>query len=265
VRRASFFAGNGILTRTTAALHQTIDHFAEFTFEMSGRRNALPPGMEGCMRRLSVLVVVVAAVFAVMTPAPVTGAETYDKLAYLSFNGPVQVPGVTLAAGTYRFRLTNPDTSRNVLQVLSNDGVIVYAMVNTIPDSRTSLTDEAIVTFRETPAGVPPAIRSLFYGGEHLGYEVLYPKGGPNMIAPEVPQPEITYTTTPAPEPVAAPAPEPVVEPPVTLLPPEPVAEPVGEPAPELPKTASPLPLFALGGLTSLLAGVGLGLRRRRN
>jgi LPXTG-motif cell wall-anchored protein len=219
------------------------------------------------MRRLSLIAVVVAAVFAVMTPAPVIGAETYDKLAYLSFNGPVQIPGVTLSAGTYRFRLTNPDTSRNVLQVLSNDGAVVYAMFHTIPDMRTSLTDEAIVTFRETPAGVPPAIRSLFYGGEHRGYEAVYPKGGPNMIAPEVPQPEITYTPIPRPEPVAAP--EPVVEPPVTLLPPEPVAEPapepVGEPAPELPKTASPLPLFALGGLTSLLAGVGLGLRRRRN
>ena len=215
------------------------------------------------MRRLSLIAVVVAAVFAVMTPAPVTGAETYDKLAYLSFNGPVQVPGVTLAAGTYRFRLTNPSTSRNVLQVLSNDGAIVYAMFHTIPDARTSLTDEAIVTIRETPAGVPPAIRSLFYGGEHRGYEAVYPKGGPNMIAPEVPQPEITYTPIPRPEPIAAP--EPVIEPPVTLLPPEPVAEPVGEPAPELPKTASPLPLFAFGGLTSLLAGIGLGLRRRRN
>src|SRR6266540_1495723 len=78
--------------------------------------------VEGCMFRLSSLVVVVATVIAVMTPAPVTGAETYDKLAYLSFNGPVQIPGVTLSAGTYRFRLTNPDTSRNVLQVLSNDG-----------------------------------------------------------------------------------------------------------------------------------------------
>jgi LPXTG-motif cell wall-anchored protein len=39
----------------------------------------------------------------------------------------------------------------------------------------------------------------------------------------------------------------------------------VGEPAPELPKTASPLPVFAIGGLMSLLSGLGLGLWRRRN
>lgn len=215
------------------------------------------------MFRLSWLAVVVAALIAVMTPAPVTGAETYDKLAYLSFNGPVQIPGVTLSAGTYRFRLTNPNTSRNVLQVLSNDGAVVYAMFHTIPDLRASLTDEATVTFRETPVGVPPAMRSLFYGGEYRGYEVVYPKGEPNMIAPVVPQPEITYTPIPPPEPIAAPAPEPVIEPAIEPLAPAEPAEPVGEPAPELPRTASPLPFFAIGGLLSLLAGV-VTLRRTR-
>jgi LPXTG-motif cell wall-anchored protein len=219
--------------------------------------------VEGCMSRLSLFGVVVAAVLAVATPAPVSGAETYDKLAHLTFSGPVQIPGVTLSAGTYRFRLTNPDTSRNVLQVLSNDGAIVYAMFHTIPDVRSSVTVDPVATFRETPAGVAPAMKSLFYGGEYSGYEFVYPRGGPNMIAEIVPQPEITYAWTP--EPVAAP--EPVVEPAIEpLAPAEPVAEPVGEPAPpaELPRTASPLPLFAAGGLTSLLAGLGLGLLRRR-
>jgi hypothetical protein len=216
------------------------------------------------MLKLSSLGAVVVAI-AMMTPAPVTGAETYDKLAFLTFNGPVQIPGATLSAGTYRFRLTNPATSRNVLQVLSNDGAIVYAMFHTIPDARTSVTDEAIVTFRETPVGVPPAVRSLFYGGEHLGYEAVYPDGGPNMIAPWVPLPEITYTITPA-EPViekpVAPLP---FEPEVALEPAIPVAEPeaVGEPAPELPHTASPLPFFATGGLLSLLAGLALWRRPR--
>lgn len=95
---------------------------------------------------------------------------TYDKLAYMTFTAPVQIPGATLNAGTYTFRLANPDTSRNVLQVLSGDGTIVYAMFHTIPDFRTVLTEEPAVTFRETPAGVPPAVKTLFYGGEYHGY-----------------------------------------------------------------------------------------------
>ena len=214
------------------------------------------------MSKLLLSGVVVAALAAVMTPAP-ANAVTYDKLAYLTFSGPVQIPGATLNAGTYRFRLTNPDTSRNVLQVLSNDGSIVYAMFHTIPDGRTVVTEEPTVTFRETPAGVPPAVRSMFYGGEHRGYEFVYPKGGPNMIPEVFAQPEITYTPMPT---AAEPVIEPAVEPEAV---PEPVVEQVPEPAPEqapveLPRTASPLPFAAVGGLGAILAGLGLGLLRRR-
>ena len=122
-------------------------------------------------------VVATALLAAVVTPAAPQSIGPFDKLAYLTFSAPVQVPGATLSAGRYRFRLTNPVTSRNVLQVLSNDGSITYAMFNTIPDHRRWLTDDPTVTFRETPAGVPPAIKSLFYGFEHTGYEFVYPKG----------------------------------------------------------------------------------------
>jgi hypothetical protein len=118
------------------------------------------------------------------------------------------------------------------------------------------------VTFRETPVGVAPAVRSLFYGGEYRGYEFVYPKGGPNMIPDVFPQSEITYTPMPG-----APVLEPVIEPEVEAFEPEPAVEQAPEPLPEpaeLPRTASPLPLLAVGGLSSLLVGVGLGRLRRR-
>jgi len=221
------------------------------------------------MSRLTISGVVVAAVMALMTPAPASaigGEVTYDKLAFLTFSAPVQVPGVTLNAGTYRFRLTNPNTSRNVLQVLSNDGGTVYAMFHTIPDGRASLTDDPVVSFMETPAGVPPAVKSLFYGGEYRGYEFVYPKGGPIMIAEVVPQPEVTYSPTPAaaiPEPVPEPVAEAVPEPEAFPAPePEPVAEQAAPPV-ELPRTASPLPFAAVGGFATLLAGLGLGFLRK--
>jgi hypothetical protein len=213
------------------------------------------------MTRLFASVVVAAALTALTMPAPASGM-TYDKLAYMAFSAPVQIPGATLAPGVYRFHLANPDTSRNVLQVLSNDGAVVYAMFHTIPDGRTVVTEEPAVTFRETPAGVPPAVRSLFYGGEYRGYEFVYPEGGPNMIPEVVAQPEVTYTPMP---PAAEPVIEPAVEPEAV---PEPVVEQLPEPAPEapveLPRTASPLPFAAVGGLGALLAGLGLGLLRRR-
>ena len=125
--------------------------------------------------------VVVAGLVATMTAAPLR-AETIDKLTFLTFSGNVQVPGVKLNAGTYRFRLANADTSRNVVQVLSHDGSIVYAMLHTMPASRTVVTNESTVTFRETPAGVPPEVKALFYGGERSGYEFVYPKGEATVV-----------------------------------------------------------------------------------
>lgn len=216
------------------------------------------------MSRLTFSAVALAALVATTAPAPVH-AVTYDKLAYLTFSGPVQVPGVTLNAGTYRFHLTNPETSRNVLQVLSNDGATVYTMFYTRPDSRTAMTADAAVSFMETPVGVAPAIKSLFYGGEYRGYEFVYPKGEPNMSPPVWKQPDITYTpntVTVSPEPITPTetAPEVVFE--TEPMPAEPEQEPA--PPPVLPHTASPLPFVAVGGLASLLAGLGLGVRRRR-
>lgn len=206
--------------------------------------------------------VLVAGLMTTMAPAPVS-AYTYDKLTSMTFSRPVQIPGAMLDAGTYQFRLTNPDTSRNVLQVLSHDGSTVYAMFHTIPDIRMNATDEPMVTFKEMPVGVAPAVQSLFYGGELNGYEFVYPSGWPIMTAKVPPQQPITYALTPA-----AAVPEVIAEPEPAVIEAEPVAKPVEEALPqaapaELPRTASPVPLVALGGLASLVMGLGVGLFRR--
>lgn len=131
--------------------------------------------MEDRMSRLFIYGVAVAAVLAVVPPAAPQEIGPLDRLVYLTFSAPVQIPGATLSAGRYRFHLTNPVSSRNVMQVLSSDGSIVYGMFNTTWDRRRFVTDDPAVTFRETPAGVAPAIKSLFYGGYHEGYQFLYP------------------------------------------------------------------------------------------
>ena len=220
------------------------------------------------MSKLFVRSMAVAAALAALAPAP-AGAigTTYDKLTYLTFSAPIQIPGATLNAGTYRFRLTDPDTSRKTMQVLSRDGGTVYGMFNTTPVYRNKVSYKApVVTFMEVPAEVPPPIQSLFYEGESIGYAFVYPKGGPVVTAPQHPQPPITYAPAPAvvapppaAEPAAASAPEP--EPAVDAAP---APEPAVEAAPaQLPKTATQLPWAAAGGMTSLLVGLGLTLLRR--
>src|SRR5215469_15993887 len=117
----------------------------------------------------SIAVGVVAIGLTALVGATPATADTFDHLAYLTFSGPVKVPGATLTPGTYRFHLTNPTTSRNVIQVLSRDGGIVYSQFHTIPDFRTTPSDESTVTFKETNGNAPPPIHSLFYGGERSG------------------------------------------------------------------------------------------------
>lgn len=211
------------------------------------------------MSRLSISVsLVTAALLAAMSATPAR-AETYDKLTFMTFSGPVQIPGGLLGAGTYRFHLVNPDSSRNVLQVLSNDGQTVYSMFHTTPDSRSTVTEEAMVTFREAPAGVAPPVRSLFYGGESRGYAFVYGRGEPNLIPRVTPQPTIAFTPNPPavePEPAApAAVPEPIAA--------EPMIEPTATAAAALPATASHLPLVGFGGVALLVLGLGVGLLRR--
>jgi len=210
-------------------------------------------------------ILVAALTVGTFVVAPLHG-ETIDKLTYLTFSGNVQIPGAKLSAGTYRFRLTNPNTARNVMQVLSRDGGVVYSQFLTIPDSRTTVTSESTVTFRETPAGVPPAVKSLFYGGERSGYAFVYPKGEPDLTAEVVQQPPITFapiapaaSAAPA---AVAPAPEPAPQPEPQAAAPEPAA-PSATQQTELPKTASPVPLVALGGIASLIVAFGAGLLRK--
>jgi hypothetical protein len=105
-------------------------------------------------------------------------ADESDKLMILTFSGPVEVPGKVLPAGTYEFKLADPNGDRNVVQILSEDGSKVYATMLTIPDERQTATDEPVVTFEERAAGSPEAIHDVFYPYETTGMEFQYSTDG---------------------------------------------------------------------------------------
>ncbi|HEU5257154.1 MAG TPA: hypothetical protein VFU28_14275 [Vicinamibacterales bacterium] len=72
------------------------------------------------------------AVFVCLVAAPVS-AQPLDKRTLFTFSGPVTLPGVTLPAGQYLFRLADPNSSRKVVQVLNADGTKPYGLFFTIP------------------------------------------------------------------------------------------------------------------------------------
>jgi len=110
-------------------------------------------------------------------------ADEWNKKTYLTFSGPVQIPGTTLQAGTYLFQLADPDNARHVVEVASKDGTHIYGMFLTIPNQRLETPSENVVMFSEAPAGAPQAVQAWWYPGERVGEEFVYPKNQAMAIA----------------------------------------------------------------------------------
>lgn len=176
-------------------------------------------------------------------------AGTIDKRTTFTFNTPVAVPGVTLPAGSYLFRIADVDSHR-VVQVLSGDAKTPYSMFFVQEAWRPKAPADPELTFIETAADMPHAIRTWWSAGETIGYEFLYPTEQAKLLARGSGTP-VRSIETPVPhwtEPEWTPPvffetePEVVTEAPAeaTVIA-EPVAEPEAPPAEPLPTTASPL------------------------
>ena len=103
-------------------------------------------------------------------------AQTSDSRTYFTFSTPVTLPGVTLPAGRYLFRLADPNSSRKVVSVLSEDGKTPLAMLHTIPNQLPSAPQNPEIRFLETSGNMPPAIKGWWYQGKAIGYEFIYPR-----------------------------------------------------------------------------------------
>jgi hypothetical protein len=231
-----------------------------------------------------------AAVLAfAMTPPAF--ADDYSKLTLLTFSGPVDVPGITLPAGTYRFSLADPESGRRVVRVADKDGTHTLGMFISIPNQRMKPTDKPVVMFKEAAAGSPQAIQAWFYPGETYGYEFAYPHDQALKIAKATHKPILSATKegevsridehdkpvssdetlkessearTPVTPSAAATAQSSAAAP----APPSPVTTsgtretPTSPARKHLPRTASDLPLLAVLSALGLAAGAGLRLAR---
>ena len=131
------------------------------------------------------------AVFVCLMAAPVS-AQPLDKRTLFTFSGPVTLPGVTLPAGQYLFRLADPNRNSKVVQVLNADGSRPYGLFFTIPAERLEPASLPEVRFMETASGTPAAIRTWWYPGERTGYEFIFPKEQARRLAMAASQPVLT-------------------------------------------------------------------------
>ena len=148
------------------------------------------------MRATRILITMCSAL-AIATMLMVTGAraDEYTKQTYLTFSAPVQIPGMTLPAGTYMFKLADPESGRRAIQIWDEKGTKLFTTLLTIPDEQPEPKDDPVVLFSERPAGAAPAVKSWFYPAERTGYEFIYPKNQAVQIAAASKTPVLSYDT----------------------------------------------------------------------
>jgi hypothetical protein len=230
----------------------------------------------------------IAAGFALVLSTSVASADTFNKKTKLSFSQPVRVPGTTLAAGSYIFKLVDSQANRNIVQITNVRENHTYATILALPDYRLNPSSKTVVTFGETGAGCAQAVKAWFYPGDNAGNRFVYGKKEAAQMAATCKQPVPSVPTEVATAAVKAP---PVktsnsTEPAVVALVQAPVKTettdqkeveyaqntftkadaadtagisgevPTEAPAQKMPKSGSYIPLYSLLG--SLLLGGGL-------
>jgi hypothetical protein len=238
------------------------------------------------MRVMKSLVMMLCLGVLVLSVPLAARADEWDKETRMTFNQPVEVPGMVLAPGTYVFKLLDSASDRNVVQIFNADESRLYENVLAIPAYRLEPTDKTVVTLEERAEGTPEAVKDWFYPGDNYGQEFVYPKINVTKVAALATQkstpPEAYVPKAAAPERQAStPATATVQQPAITTstpknapvqivqatTQPKPSALPAATPAPvppqkqtpkRLPKTASPVPVLMLIGLLSIAASAGM-------
>jgi hypothetical protein len=148
---------------------------------------------------------VLAAALVVVAASARLSAQgaTSNKRAFLTFSRPVQVPGATLPAGTYVFRIANPGF-RTIWQVLDADERHVLAQFFFVRTGDRAIQEQnrahgrPVVRFHETPRGVPPPMKALYYPTDPAGHFFLYPMAQAEQIAAMTHQPVLATNSNPA-------------------------------------------------------------------
>ncbi len=237
------------------------------------------------MGRISTTVTAMCAA-TLLTAAFATSQGTLaDRKTIVTFSGPVSVPGTTLPAGTYVFKLADSQANRHIVQIFDREEAKIITTLLAVAAERAQAEGDPVVSFKETPSDRPPAVRYWYYAGEKGGNEFIYPRAQAMMIAQasgesvsafdtdstdldDWKKGDVTAVSAPAalqpePTPAAAPTPEPTPTPTPMVTTPPSQPEPVGTSGRELPSTASELPAVGLIGILALAGALCVRAARR--
>lgn len=121
-------------------------------------------------------IVAAAAVGALLLGVAGHPARAQDSLhrEFLTFSGPIALPGVVLAAGTYLFETPSSVNTPTVVRVRSRDGRQVYLTQFTRIVDRPNVADVPRVTFSEAGPGQARPINAWYPRGADAGKQFIY-------------------------------------------------------------------------------------------
>jgi hypothetical protein len=149
-------------------------------------------------RTMSVLGAVFGALLMLVLLSPNAKADEWNKLTYVQFSAPVEIPGyngpIVLPAGTYTFKLLNSMSDRDIVQIYSKDQSHLYSTVLAIPDYRLRPRGKTVIKFAEEGSGNPEALKAWFYPGSQFGVQFVYPKSRAVELAKASKQPVLSMS-----------------------------------------------------------------------
>jgi hypothetical protein len=135
------------------------------------------------MRRLKTTMAAACVTLAMTAGMATAQTSPADRKTFVTFSGPVSVPGMTLPAGTYTFRILDSNTDRHIVQVFTQDESKLMTTLLAVSAQRLEPTGDPVITFKETASNRAPAVRYWYYAGDLAGNEFVYPKNQAQMIA----------------------------------------------------------------------------------
>jgi hypothetical protein len=140
-------------------------------------------------------------------PTPHTGAKTALQEVAFTIDSPLEVPGTSLPAGNYVLR-REQSSGHPIIQIFKEDGTTLVNTVIGIPIELPSAFDDSVAAIYETQDGAPPALRALFFEGDPVGIEFVYPLERAKTLAKQSGESVVTAENATSPNASAEPTPE---------------------------------------------------------
>jgi hypothetical protein len=105
---------------------------------------------------------------------PHARGDEENKKTVLTFSVPFEIPGRSLPAGTYVFKLLHSQTDRNVVLIYDADESHLITSVSAIFTYRLEPAGDTVITFDYKSADGTPLLKKWFYPGDDTGLEFVY-------------------------------------------------------------------------------------------